>query len=74
MVARRASQPPPDPAERLGLVVINLIKLGGLAVVLNEVFVQPELRTKALAVAALMMAGATSLESFFEHFFGGGKP
>lgn len=64
---------PPSPTERAGFVVTNLIKLGGLFVVLNEVFVENELRPQALAVAALMMAGAQSLESFFQNFFGGAR-
>lgn len=57
-------------SEVLGLIVTNAIKLGGLAVGLNEVFAHNELRTGALALAALMMAGAQSLESFLAAFFG----
>lgn len=58
--------------ERAGLVVTNLIKLGGVAVVINEVFIEAAIRTEAIGVAALMMAGAQSLETFLTSFFGGG--
>jgi hypothetical protein len=63
-----------EPLERASLVVMNLIKLAGVLVVLNEVFAEPHIREGALAVAALMMAGAQSVETFFSAFFGGGKP
>lgn len=76
-------QPAPDlrPAEererpvsdRSTLIVTNLIKLGGLLVALNEVFLKPEIRSGGIALAALMMAGAQSLETFLTSFFGGGK-
>jgi hypothetical protein len=57
-------------SERVTFVVTNLIKLGGLAVVINEAFVEPLIRSEALMVAAIMMAGAQSLETFFHSFFG----
>lgn len=63
---------PPAP-ERAGLVVTNLIKLGGLVVAINEVFGHAELRPGAIGLAALMMAGAQSLESFLSAFFGSKK-
>lgn len=76
-------QPVPDPLEagqsstpvsaRSTLIVTNLIKLGGLAVALNEVFLKPEIRSGGIALAALMMAGAQSLETFLTSFFGGSK-
>ncbi len=62
--------PPRAPAERAGLVVTNLIKLGGLIVAINEALIEPTLRPGALGLAALMMAGAQSLEAFLTSFFG----
>lgn len=73
----QGANPAQRQAERAGLVVMNIIKLSGVAVVMNEVFARPEIRPSALAVAALMMAGAQSVETFFAAFFGsgaGGKP
>jgi hypothetical protein len=59
-------------SELVPLVVTNLIKLGGLVVVLHEAF-RPEIRPGALGIAALMMAGAIPIETFLRSFFGGGK-
>lgn len=70
---READQQSRPVSERSTLIVTNLIKLGGLAVALNEVFVKPEIRSGGIALAALMMAGAQSLETFLTSFFGGGK-
>lgn len=62
-----------SPSQRFGLIVTNLIKLGGLVVALNEALAEPTIRPGSLAIAALMMAGAQSLETFLASFFGGGK-
>lgn len=59
--------------ETATLVVTNLTKLAGLIVALFEVLGREEIRPGALAIAALMMAGAQSLDTFFKSFFGG-KP
>lgn len=57
-------------AEVTGLVVTNSIKLGGLGVILHEIFAGPtDPRTKVLAVSMVMMAGAQGLEAFFTAFF-----
>jgi hypothetical protein len=58
---------------RLNLVVTNVIKLGGLAVAINEALLEPELRPIIIALAAVMMAGAQTWESFFSSFFGTGR-
>jgi hypothetical protein len=66
----RRRQPRKRPyGEKATLIVTNLIKLGGLVAALNEVMVEPEIRAGGLAIAALMMAGAQSLEAFFTSFF-----
>lgn len=59
-----------NPAERVSVIVTNLIKLGGLIVALNEALVRSDLRPGGIALSALMMAGAQSLESFLTSFFG----
>lgn len=59
--------------ERIGLVITNLTKLGGIVIALNEVFSRNDLRPGAIGIAALMMAGAQSLESFLTSFFGSQK-
>lgn len=73
----QSPQPDPSTSERLpflpGLIVTNLIKLGGLVVALNEALIEPAIRPGALGIAALMMAGAQSLETFLTAFFGAGK-
>lgn len=62
--------PQRSPSEKWGLIVTNVVKLGGLIVALNEALVEPVIRPGAIAIAALMMAGAQSLESFLAAFFG----
>ena len=62
-------EPQPSRSEQAGFLVTNTIKLGGLAIALIEVLARPEIRPGALAISALMMAGAQSLESFFQAFF-----
>jgi hypothetical protein len=52
----------------LGELVTRLTKLGGLAVVLHEVFGEPTPRTPAIAIAAVMMTGAVSLDNFLRGF------
>lgn len=64
---------PRTPSERSTLIVTNVIKICGVAVAMNEVFARPEIRPGGIALAALMMAGAQSLETFLTSFFGGGK-
>lgn len=60
--------------DRATRIVSNVIKLVGVAVVANEVFVEPAIREAALAVAALMMMGAQAAESFVISFLGGPSP
>lgn len=43
---------------RLTLLVTNAIKLGGLALAMNEVFSRPDPRALELIAAMFMMAGA----------------
>lgn len=50
--------------------VTNFIKLAGAAVVLNEVFIEAAIRQEAIAIAALMIAGAQAFESALLSFFG----
>jgi hypothetical protein len=64
------SPPNRDPRDRLGNFVSQAVRLGGLVVVLNEIFTQDTLRPAALAIAALMIAGAQGLEQFLRSFFG----
>jgi hypothetical protein len=45
------------------LAITNLTKLSGAAVALNEALIRADLRPLALAVAALMIAGAQGIES-----------
>jgi hypothetical protein len=56
----------PEPVSRL----TDLIRFGGLAVVVNEVFVEPTIRQPALGIAAVMLLGAQALESFLSSMFG----
>ena len=59
-------QPPAEgPVERFGLVVTNLIKLGGLVFVFTH-----ELTPEALGLAAFMLAGAQGIEQLFKGVFG----
>lgn len=59
------------PGEMVGILVTNLIKLGGLVIAIDEVLGHDVIRPGALGIAALMMAGAQSLETFLTSFFGG---
>lgn len=53
------------------LVITNLIKLGGLAVALNEALVRTaDLRPGVLAIAAFMMAGGQGLETLLDKVLG----
>lgn len=52
------------------LVITNLIKIGGLAVAVNEALIRTNLRPGALGVAAFMMAGATGIESLLDKLLG----
>jgi hypothetical protein len=62
-----ASRPPSRAAARRtvdgALAITNLTKLGGAALAINEALFRAELRPLALAVAALMIAGAQGIES-----------
>ena len=54
---------PPEPStgrtsRAVTLVTTNVIKLSGLGVALNELFLRPSARTSVIALAAFMMAGA----------------
>jgi hypothetical protein len=57
-------------ARGFGLLVTNIAKLAGVVVTLNETLIRHELRPIALAVAALMIAGAQGLESVIERLLG----
>lgn len=59
-----------SPLARTGFLVTNLIKLGGLAIAINEVLLRSELRPVALGVAAFMMAGAQGIETLFDRLLG----
>lgn len=59
-----------SPVARTGFLVTNLIKLGGLAMAINEVLLRAELRPVALGVAAFMMAGAQGIETLFDRLLG----
>ena len=60
--------------ERFSLVVTNLIKLGGLAVVFWELGTHgEEIRGSVLALAAFMLAGAQSIEALLRGVIGQGK-
>lgn len=58
------------PGERFGLVITNLIKLGGLVIVIVEVLARQEVRPSVLATSAFMLAGAQGLENLFKGLFG----
>jgi hypothetical protein len=62
----------PRPRERAGLLVTNLIKLSGIVVVMVDL-ARNDLQASHIALAAFMMAGATSLESLLGSMFGGEK-
>lgn len=62
---------PRQSTPRSALVIINLIKVGGLVSALNEMLIRSELRPIALGISAVMMAGGQGLESFLTAFFGG---
>jgi hypothetical protein len=66
-------QPPRTQPDRVGRIITNLIKLGGLIVVLAPVFRGGEPTTTTIAGAAFMMAGAQGIETFLTSFFGGAK-
>lgn len=65
--------PQRSPFEKFALIVTNLVRLGGLVVAVNEALVEPTIRPSAIAIAALMMAGAQSLDTFLGSFFGAPK-
>lgn len=56
--------------EKWGLVITNLVKLGGLVVAVNETLVEPAIRPGGLAIAALMISGGLGLETFLASLFG----
>jgi hypothetical protein len=67
-----APQDPPSRADATSMVT-NLIRLGGLAVVFKGVFLAPagtQLDTRALAIAAFMMAGAQLTDTLLNAFLG----
>lgn len=64
-------EPQQEWASRASLVVTNLIKLAGIVIAVHEAF--GAVRPAAIGLAAFMLAGATSLESFFASLFGGKK-
>lgn len=69
-MTQQSLDPKGSSSGKSALIVTNLIKLGGLVVALNEVLIRSgDLRPGALAIAALMMAGAQSLETFIGSFF-----
>lgn len=53
-------------ARGFGLLVTNVTKLAGVVIALDETLIRTEPRSVALAVAALMIAGAQGLESIVE--------
>lgn len=57
--------------ERFGLVLTNATKLAGIIVAVHEALLVEHVRAAVLGIAALMMAGAQSLESSLVAFFGG---
>jgi hypothetical protein len=64
-----------EPKDRLsapayGLLITNLIKLGGLGVAINEALLRSEARSVALGLAAFMMAGAQGVETVLDKLFG----
>lgn len=69
----RRSELKPSDGERATLAVTNLVKLGGLVIALHEALFTVEPRSLVIGIAALMMAGAQSFESFLTSFFGGKK-
>lgn len=70
-----SSDPPPRPVgERAGLLITNLIKLGGLVLVFYDAFTPPSgIAASTWAGAAFMMAGAQGIETFITSLFGGPK-
>lgn len=60
-------------ARGFGLLVTNLIKLGGLALAVNESLLRTELRPVSLAAAAFMMAGAQGVETLMDRLFKGSE-
>lgn len=56
--------------EYVTFLVTNLIKLGGLIVAINEALFEDPRDPVAFGIAALMMAGAQSVDTFFTSFFG----
>lgn len=59
-------QPLPSPVRGATDIVTRLTKIAGVAVTINETLLRAELRPIALAVAALMIAGAQGLESVLD--------
>jgi hypothetical protein len=67
MPAQRPSSPK---ARGFGLLVTNLAKLAGVIVTLNETLLRSQLRPIALAVSALMIAGAQGVETVLDRLLG----
>lgn len=67
---------PSQTARGFGLLVTNLIRLGGLVLAMNEGLFHssdPKLPV-VLAICVFMMAGANGLESLLSRLFGGSPP
>jgi hypothetical protein len=68
--------PPPEPppstpvAQAAAGLVPTIIRLSGVAVVMNEVFVEPVIRNGAVAVAAFMLAGAQGFDTLLDRLLG----
>lgn len=74
------TQDPPRPAPapssssstggKIGYAVVNVTKLGGLAVVVHEIFGLEQPRPAALAIAAFMLAGAQGFDTLLDRVLG----
>lgn len=52
----------------LARAITELLRLGGGVLAVNELALRPELRSSALLVIALMIAGAQGLDSILDRF------
>lgn len=72
----RSSSPSQVAVRGYTLLITNVTKVAGIAIAINEAMIRSEIRSGALAIAALMMLGAQVTENVIlkaiDRFFGRG--
>lgn len=59
-------KPQREAGHGFGLLITNATKIAGVVVTVNETLLRTDLRPIALAVAALMIAGAQGVETILD--------